>query len=195
MIINCIVCDKEIKLPPSAVKKGRKCCSHSCSKRYVWNQPNYREQMSNAHKGKMPTNITQLVERIRSDEGRAYARELGKRMGGWNKRKKMPKLSGKNHYLWIINRNDIIEKRRIRGSLDLKLWRESVFERDKYTCRECGVSGVYIEPHHIVPVRSDRSKLFNTNNGITLCRPCHIKTIWRESDFAEKYSAIVEVQL
>lgn len=48
-------------------------------------------------------------------------------------------------------------------------------------------------PHHIVPIRSDLDKLFDTNNGITLCRPCHQKTVWKEAEFADKYTALLTI--
>lgn len=94
--------------------------------------------------------------------------------------------------------NDVEEKlwkKRLRGTVAWKDWRVSIFKRDNYTCQECLQKGGILEPHHIIPVRSDRENLFNTNNGITLCRPCHQKTIWKESDFAEKYFAIIAAQV
>ena len=106
----------------------------------------------------------------------------------WNKGMK-GLLSGENHWKWNPNRTYVLEKHRVRSSYEWKKWRKQVFERDDYTCQECSVRGVYVEPHHIIPVRSDWSKLFDTNNGITLCRPCHIKTMGREEDFADKYTA------
>lgn len=94
--------------------------------------------------------------------------------------------------------NDVDQKlwkKRLKGTTAWREWRISIFKRDKYTCQECFVTGGYLEPHHIIPVRSDRENLFNTNNGITLCRPCHQKTIWKESDFAEKYFSIIAAQV
>lgn len=85
-------------------------------------------------------------------------------------------------------------KMKIKKSADWKKWRASVFARDLFTCKECGVRGVYIEPHHIKPVRLvglTSTELFNTNNGITLCRPCHKKTMWKEEHFIERYSKMV----
>jgi len=109
----------------------------------------------------------------------------------WNKGKKFPQISGEKHYLWMGDRSEAVKRRRLRGTLEWKLWRASVFERDNYICQDCGACGVYLEAHHIIPIRSDMSKAFDLTNGITLCRQCHQKTIWKESDFAEKYSAIV----
>lgn len=98
---------------------------------------------------------------------------------------------GENHPLWINDRTEVMEKHRLRSSSEWKIWRGKVFERDKYTCRECGATGVYLEPHHIRPIRTDKKQIFNIKNGITLCRQCHIKTLWKESNFVDKYSALV----
>lgn len=75
--------------------------------------------------------------------------------------------------------------------IEWKIWRESVFRRDGYSCQECGRVGCYLEPHHIITLNEDLTKAFEINNGITLCRPCHIKTIGKGQLFAEKYSAII----
>ena len=76
--------------------------------------------------------------------------------------KSKPSIQGEKHYKWIEDRTIVLEKHRIRGSIEWKQWRESVFVRDKFTCKECGIIGGYLEPHHIVPIRSDMNKLFNT---------------------------------
>lgn len=53
------------------------------------------------------------------------------------------------------------------------LWKQSVRERDKRTCRRCGKYEEYIHTHHVVP-RSRSKKLRNdVNNGICLCNSCH----------------------
>jgi 5-methylcytosine-specific restriction endonuclease McrA len=74
--------------------------------------------------------------------------------------------------------------------LEWKDWRRKVFERDNYFCRECGEKG-YLEPHHIIPLRTDISKAFDVDNGITLCRPYHKKTILKEEQFIDKYSKMI----
>lgn len=101
------------------------------------------------------------------------------------------RFTGEKSWNWIKDRNQVIEKHRLRGAQEWKSWRESVFRRDNYTCQECHLSGIYIEPHHIEPIREDLTKLSDSKNGITLCRPCHQKTIWKESSYALKYKAIV----
>lgn len=76
--------------------------------------------------------------------------------------------------------NRIFRKREVQ-----KGWRERVFERDNYTCQDCGVRGKELQAHHKVPVseiiREIDSKedipshtLFNdVSNGVTLCKSCH----------------------
>lgn len=85
--------------------------------------------------------------------------------------------------------------KKARQSFQWKDWRMAVFKRDNYTCQECKTKGGKLEPHHITPIRSDIGKLFDTKNGITLCRKCHMKTFGKESDFMEKYYKIVAVQM
>jgi 5-methylcytosine-specific restriction endonuclease McrA/predicted nucleic acid-binding Zn ribbon protein len=71
--------------------------------------------------------------------------------------------------------------RRLRNTKRWILWREKVFVRDDYTCQRCGKRGIYIEPHHIISLKecikkNNIEKAFDVFNGITLCRPCHMKT-------------------
>lgn len=66
----------------------------------------------------------------------------------------------------------MIEKRKGKEYLE---WRESVFERDNYTCTECETKGKKLHAHHIVRWEDDKSLRININNGITLCTSCHNK--------------------
>ncbi len=117
----------------------------------------------------------------------------------WNKGKKCPWTSERNrlfnlnrkpeeHWNWKggISKIDKIV-RRMPEYLD---WRKSIFERDNYTCRLCGIKNVYITAHHIKSFVSilreykikdtkkarDCVELWDINNGITLCEVCHEKT-------------------
>lgn len=118
--------------------------------------------------------------------------KLGKKRPNRSK-SHIEKQSGKNHWNWKGGKSS--EKHLLRGQIQWKNWRNLIFERDNYTCQECGKKKCYLEPHHIIPIREDKTKLFEINNGITLCRPCHQKTIWKESDYEEKYLKIIAAQV
>lgn len=75
------------------------------------------------------------------------------------------------------------------NSLEYREWRRSVFERDSYTCQDCGHIGGVLNAHHILPYRDWKEPRFSLNikNGITLCKKCHDITIWKEYEFFNKY--------
>lgn len=64
---------------------------------------------------------------------------------------------------------------RDRSSNDYKLWRLAVYERDNYTCQECGERGGKLNAHHIKSWRKHADLRFTISNGITLCEKCHKK--------------------
>lgn len=74
-------------------------------------------------------------------------------------------------------------------------WRQKVFSRDDFTCRECGKRGGELEAHHLKPfvklLQEARScmplyspydaamlytPMWDIANGQTLCKKCHDKT-------------------
>jgi len=69
----------------------------------------------------------------------------------------------------------------IRTSLQYKLWRKAIFERDDYTCVWCGAksskgNSVMLNADHIKPFAEYPDLRFVLDNGRTLCEPCHKKT-------------------
>lgn len=52
-------------------------------------------------------------------------------------------------------------------------WRSAVYERDQYTCQECGANGKLVA-HHIKQWAHHPDLRFDVSNGITLCNDCHV---------------------
>lgn len=65
---------------------------------------------------------------------------------------------------------------KIRSSMEYKLWRKSVFERDNYTCVWCNIRGSKLQADHIKPFALFPELRLAIDNGRTLCVPCHRKT-------------------
>lgn len=72
---------------------------------------------------------------------------------------------------------------------DREKWRTAIFQRDDYTCQECGIRGGNLNSHHLLPFRDypDPQYSLNPANGITLCVKCHRKTFGHEYEFFNKY--------
>ena len=77
--------------------------------------------------------------------------------------------------------------KKIRETVEYRMWRESVFKRDDWVCQKCGKRGVYLEAHHkktFISILKEYAiktiedavackKLYDTDNGVTLCKTCH----------------------
>ena len=88
----------------------------------------------------------------------------------WNKGKKCEHLRGENHPNWKGG-----TKSRPSDRVEYKEWTNSVLERDKHTCQECGETEGVIA-HHIKSYAYYPELRFDIDNGLTLCEPCHSKT-------------------
>jgi 5-methylcytosine-specific restriction endonuclease McrA len=65
---------------------------------------------------------------------------------------------------------------RARNSEEYKIWRNSVFTRDNFTCQECGdARGGNLHAHHLFTFADFEEHRFEIWNGITLCAECHAK--------------------
>jgi len=114
-------------------------------------------------------------------KGKKMPIELNKRKSKWMtgkvgywKNKKRPEIGGKNSNFW---KGGICpENMKIRTSIEYKLWRKAVFERDNFTCIWCGQKGGNLNADHIKPFALFPELRFAIDNGRTLCEDCHRKT-------------------
>lgn len=69
-------------------------------------------------------------------------------------------------------------------------WRDSVRERDNYTCQRCGFSHQFgLHVHHKIAVAVRPDLMLDPENGITLCHSCHVLAE-RDRRLAEKQAKI-----
>jgi len=79
---------------------------------------------------------------------------------------------GKNNVNW--NGGITLKEQQVRHSREYSDWRNSIFEKDKYTCQCCGDNkGGNLEAHHIENFSEREDLRFDVDNGITLCNECH----------------------
>ena len=87
--------------------------------------------------------------------------------------KRASKIRGANHPNWKGGITPINSS--VRRSEEYKNWRRDVFIRDHFTCQKCGHQFISIVAHHIKSFAEYKELWFDVNNGITLCRSCHMK--------------------
>lgn len=66
------------------------------------------------------------------------------------------------------------EDRHDRNSFRYREWRTKVFQRDGYRCVVCGTNH-NLQAHHIEHWKENKVLRYEVENGITLCRKCHLK--------------------
>lgn len=103
---------------------------------------------------------------------------------------------GKLHHRWIGSTPLALTIRHLR---EYKQWRTQVFQRDNYTCQECGKINCYLEVHHkkefhiilaefikehyqfspieekevLIRLAIKYKSFWDLENGVTLCKNCH----------------------
>ena len=135
-----------------------------------------RKKMSKARLGKVPwikgkNHTIKTRKRISGSLKGRTAWNLGKKLSIEHRQKMSETHKGKKNPNWRGGIGSINVE--IRRSLEYKLWRESVFERDNYTCVWCKKKGLYIHADHIKPFSLFPELRFAIDNGRTLCIGCH----------------------
>ena len=118
-------------------------------------------------KQKMRTSHLGRKYRPMSEEGK---RNISKAKTGI----KHPWFAGEKHPNWkggITPKNKLL-----RFTIEYKIWRKAVFERDKYICVWCGKRGGVLNAAHIKSYSKYSELRFELSNGRTLCKSCHFKT-------------------
>jgi hypothetical protein len=191
-LFSCKFCGTEIK----DKYEQRVYCSHSCRIKY---------QIKIGHfgrLGKIPWNkgistgikpwlgkkrSLETIEKFRkSHMGKKHSLEECKKISIANR--------GEKHYNWKGGITQL--DKRIRKINIYCQWRTKIFERDNYTCQECGKRNCYLEAHHIkqfalllkefnihsIETAENCKELWELDNGKTLCVACHNLTKRRRND-------------
>lgn len=159
--INCLFCENNFHPHPWTSEKF---CCRKCYFSYRTNNPSVYK---NPLKGK-------------NNSGKNNARygvevtiETRKKMSLAQKGVKKPYLMGEKNGRWQGGITPI--NKLIRHSLDYRVWRKLVFEKDKYTCQKCNERGKILRAHHIESFDNNPRMRTQIENGITLCKSCHQK--------------------
>lgn len=130
----------------------------------LWQDPAYRQRMSLAHIGNIPTNLNELIKLSKSEAGRKRASELHLRYGTWNKGKSAFDVDGlkfgKDHYEW--SGNDVSYR-------SLHKWVYK-YVGSPIICSSCGKRG---KGHNIHWANKSGEYKRETDDWIVLCPKCH----------------------
>lgn len=99
---------------------------------------------------------------------------------------------GEKSHRWQGGKVD--ESMKVRNSIENTMWRESVFQRDDYTCQMCQKRGGKLACHHIKLFSQYPELRFDIGNGVTLCWGCHRSIKNKEQEFESKFLEYVQEQ-
>ncbi len=89
----------------------------------------------------------------------------------WNKGKHQFQTVGEKNPRWKGGITP--ENRRVRTTLEMKLWKKACLERDDYTCRKTSIRGGRLVVHHIHNFADFPELRTSIENGITLSVEAH----------------------
>lgn len=192
ILLNCKKCNKEFK-----VRNYLKHTAHFCSKYCAYTDPDRRKKQSERIKANPIPSKSIFVKGHRQSAEARKKMSLAK-LGKTPHNKKedifiMCRSCGiikkikysQRHRAKFCSRvcadkgkdfGKTDEQKRIRTSVDYRLWRLSVFERDNFTCQLCGTRGGKLNADHIKRFSDFPELRLELSNGRTLCEDCHRKT-------------------
>lgn len=171
-------------------KKMRKACLERKRQLGYINSPETRKRMSEAQKGKKLLEETKrkLSNALKGKRKPPFTEEHKRKISEGGKMSR-PWMRGENNPHWKGGASEL--SKRIKNSFKYKKWRETIFQRDNWTCQNCGRrGGIILHPHHKRSFASILGEnniktledalnckvLWNINEGVTLCRNCHKET-------------------
>ena len=174
-----------------ANKGNKKCLGYKNALGYRHTEE-WKRQNSLRHKGKIVSEETKQKMRENALKQGFGKMGIGKKMSEKAKRKMSESKKGNKNPMW---RGGVTsERNKIYNSPQWKLWRLSVFERDKFVCQmpNCNQKERYLEAHHIKQFVNYPELRFDINNGITLCKNCHNLTKRKEKSFEKIFNNILK---
>ncbi len=179
-MMTCANCGKEFPTFPSRIIGGRKFCSKKC--------------MGDSTKGEKSRRWNSAFKYCAfcGDRFKANAHEVNSKIYCSNTCKGLG-MRGDKSVSW---KGGVTPYRTLlRNSMKYITWRTHVFKRDNFTCQKCGQRGGSIHAHHkkrfavilndikqmfpllsLSDIADNYHDLWDIQNGITLCKKCHIKT-------------------
>ncbi len=166
---TCVICGTVFRPRGKVRKLSAQYCSKKCA--------------DIPKKGIIPANIEQaranspiqkgntLAKALRGKPRPPFSEEWLKNMGQAFRKTTLNK--GPNHWNWKGGITE--ENHKIRTSSEYMDWRMKVFQRDRFSCVECGYHGQDIVADHIQPFSLYPDLRFEVENGRTLCIPCDRK--------------------
>ncbi len=185
---KCVTCGKLFEKKINCSKKNwelARYCSHKClfsrpvspMKGKTW----VMSEGQKSHLRKVLKGRTCNTGRTHIKKGQHLSPETEIKKGNkpWNTGKNNPYFTGPNNPKWKGGITP--EHQKIRWSQKTKDFRKKIFERDNYTCTQCGRRNkvgdkVVLHAHHIKPFSTHSELRFVESNVITLCKKCHEKT-------------------
>lgn len=153
MIVACSQCDKRFDKPPCHVARVKAVfCSKSCYDRAQKRRIRLVCPVCDGEFGVRPSEVKKYkcCSLICTQQNR----------------------KGANNANW---QGGIAKSRRPEMSTaQYKNWRKAVFERDDYTCIDCGKRGGTIEADHSKRWVDSPELRYDVSNGVTRCRLCHV---------------------
>jgi len=172
---QCEACGKEFYIRPYRISEAKYCNRKCASATLFGNKPTWNKGIKT---GLIPktafkkgVHLSQKTEFKKGNKPWHTGKKNAIRT--WNKGIQFKQITGKNHWNWKGGKSP--QNIKIRNSIEYRIWRRSVFERDKFTCQRCGQIGGKLNAHHVKEFAFFPQLRFDISNGKTLCVNCHKK--------------------